>query len=101
MNCRITRAIALNCSISKVDKAIGVINGEPVWNGYLGQWQVAVNFESGWFVCGVRLVMRLVRSGGVNQSSIIGYQWVKKVRILALPCENLDKTQATFAALLV
>ncbi|MCC5670486.1 hypothetical protein LC653_43605 [Nostoc sp. CHAB 5784] len=33
--------------VSTVGEAIGVADGEPIWNGYLGQWQVAVNFEGG------------------------------------------------------
>ena len=32
--------------ISKVGEAVGVADGEPFWNGYLGQWQVWVNFGS-------------------------------------------------------
>jgi len=30
--------------VSKIGEAVGVADGEPIWNGYLGQWQVAVNF---------------------------------------------------------
>ncbi|MEH1936388.1 MAG: hypothetical protein V7L14_22345 [Nostoc sp.] len=30
--------------ISTCGEAIGVADGEPFWNGYVGQWQVAVNF---------------------------------------------------------
>ncbi|MHC0068017.1 plasmid replication protein, CyRepA1 family [Nostoc sp. UIC 10890] len=30
--------------ISTVGQAVGVADGEPYWNGYLGQWQVWVNF---------------------------------------------------------
>ncbi|MFN6486123.1 MULTISPECIES: hypothetical protein [unclassified Nostoc] len=33
--------------VSQLDDAIGVADGEPIWNAYLGQWQVAVNFASG------------------------------------------------------
>ncbi|MHC5826281.1 MAG: hypothetical protein ACYT04_63095, partial [Nostoc sp.] len=33
--------------VSAVGAAIGVADGEPYWNGYLGQWQIAVNFASG------------------------------------------------------
>ncbi|RCJ41885.1 hypothetical protein A6770_35880 [Nostoc minutum NIES-26] len=33
--------------VSKVGEAIGVADGEPVWNGYLEQWQVWVNFADG------------------------------------------------------
>ncbi|QFS51425.1 plasmid replication protein, CyRepA1 family [Nostoc sphaeroides] len=33
--------------VSQVGNAIGVADGEPYWNGYLGQWQVWVNFASG------------------------------------------------------
>jgi hypothetical protein len=33
--------------ISKVGEAIGVADGEPVWNGYLGQWLLWVNFADG------------------------------------------------------
>ncbi|QFS52070.1 hypothetical protein GXM_09564 [Nostoc sphaeroides CCNUC1] len=29
--------------VSKVGSAVGVADGEPYWNGYLGQWQVWVN----------------------------------------------------------
>ncbi len=43
--------------ISTIGSAVGVADGEPYWNGYLGQWQVWVNFGSGcksvvcdWFV---------------------------------------------------
>ncbi|MBD2520797.1 hypothetical protein H6G93_38900 [Nostoc sp. FACHB-973] len=32
--------------ISTVGQAVGVADGEPYWNGYLGQWQVWVNFGS-------------------------------------------------------
>ncbi|OYE04056.1 plasmid replication protein, CyRepA1 family [Nostoc sp. 'Peltigera membranacea cyanobiont' 232] len=32
--------------VSAVGAAIGVADGEPYWNGYLGQWQVWVNFGS-------------------------------------------------------
>ncbi|WP_375511052.1 plasmid replication protein, CyRepA1 family [uncultured Nostoc sp.] len=30
--------------VSTIGKAIGVADGEPYWNGYLGQWQVWVKF---------------------------------------------------------
>ncbi|QLE45526.1 DUF3854 domain-containing protein (plasmid) [Nostoc sp. C052] len=33
--------------VSQVGSAVGVADGEPYWNGYLGQWQIAVNFASG------------------------------------------------------
>ncbi|WP_193200582.1 hypothetical protein [Nostoc sp. MG11] len=33
--------------VSKVGDAVGVADGEPIWNSYLGQWLVAVNFASG------------------------------------------------------
>ncbi|RCJ32574.1 hypothetical protein A6770_41200 [Nostoc minutum NIES-26] len=33
--------------VSKVGDAVGVADGEPIWNGYLGQWQVWVNFADG------------------------------------------------------
>ena len=33
--------------ISKVGEAVGVADGEPYWNAYLGQWQVWVNFAWG------------------------------------------------------
>ncbi|MBC1219667.1 hypothetical protein GNF10_30130 [Nostoc sp. UCD121] len=33
--------------VSKEGEAIGVADGEPYWNSYLGQWQVWVNFGSG------------------------------------------------------
>ncbi|WP_256871998.1 plasmid replication protein, CyRepA1 family [Nostoc sp. TCL26-01] len=33
--------------ISQVGEAVGVADGEPFWNGYLGQWQVAVSFANG------------------------------------------------------
>ncbi|WP_223270093.1 plasmid replication protein, CyRepA1 family [Nostoc sp. 'Peltigera membranacea cyanobiont' 213] len=32
--------------VSQLGEAIGVADGEPYWNGYLGQWQVWVNFGS-------------------------------------------------------
>ncbi|WP_375467185.1 plasmid replication protein, CyRepA1 family [uncultured Nostoc sp.] len=32
--------------ISQVGSSVGVADGEPYWNGYLGQWQVWVNFGS-------------------------------------------------------
>ncbi len=35
-----------NQLVSTIDEAIGVADGEPFWNGYLGQWQIAVNFAS-------------------------------------------------------
>ncbi|MBN3905943.1 MAG: hypothetical protein HWQ35_05095 [Nostoc sp. NMS1] len=33
--------------VSTIGEAIGVADGEPYWNGCLGQWQVWVNFGSG------------------------------------------------------
>jgi hypothetical protein len=33
--------------VSTIGEAVGVADGEPYWNGYLGQWQVWVNFGSG------------------------------------------------------
>ncbi|WP_242058205.1 MULTISPECIES: plasmid replication protein, CyRepA1 family [Nostoc] len=33
--------------VSKVGEAVGVADGEPIWNGYLNQWQVWVNFGDG------------------------------------------------------
>ncbi|MCC5655043.1 DUF3854 domain-containing protein [Nostoc sp. XA013] len=33
--------------ISKAGQAVGVADGEPYWNAYLGQWQVWVNFAWG------------------------------------------------------
>ncbi|MCC5612804.1 hypothetical protein LC612_40485 [Nostoc sp. CHAB 5834] len=33
--------------VSKVGFSLGVADGEPYWNGYLGQWQVWVNFATG------------------------------------------------------
>ncbi|WP_196525564.1 hypothetical protein [Nostoc commune] len=33
--------------VSTIGSAVGVADGEPYWNGYLGQWQVWVNFGSG------------------------------------------------------
>ena len=33
--------------VSKVGEAVGVADGEPYWNAYLGQWQVWVNFGGG------------------------------------------------------
>jgi hypothetical protein len=33
--------------VSAVGVAVGVADGEPFWNRYLGQWQIAVNFASG------------------------------------------------------
>jgi hypothetical protein len=30
--------------VSKVGEAVGIADGEPYWNGYLGQWQVWVNY---------------------------------------------------------
>lgn len=33
--------------VSQLGDAIGVADGEPFWNAYLGQWQVAVNFAAG------------------------------------------------------
>lgn len=32
--------------VSTIGEAVGVADGEPYWNGYLGQWQVWVNFGS-------------------------------------------------------
>ncbi|WP_347242548.1 plasmid replication protein, CyRepA1 family [Nostoc sp. FACHB-888] len=32
--------------ISKVGETVGIADGEPYWNAYLGQWQVWVNFGS-------------------------------------------------------
>jgi hypothetical protein len=39
--------------VSKVGEAVGITDGEPFWNAYLGQWQVWVNFAPGVYVCGV------------------------------------------------
>ena len=33
--------------VSTIGKSVGVADGEPYWNGYLGKWQVWVNFGSG------------------------------------------------------
>ncbi len=33
--------------LSKIGEAIGVADGEPIWNSYLGQWQVWVSFADG------------------------------------------------------
>jgi hypothetical protein len=33
--------------VSTIGSSVGVADGEPYWNGYLGQWQVWVNFASG------------------------------------------------------
>ncbi|MEH1770991.1 MAG: plasmid replication protein, CyRepA1 family [Nostoc sp.] len=33
--------------VSQIGEAVGVADGEPYWNAYLGQWQVWVNFGSG------------------------------------------------------
>jgi hypothetical protein len=33
--------------VSTIGSAVGVADGEPYWNGYLGQWQVWVKFGSG------------------------------------------------------
>lgn len=33
--------------VSQVGEAVGIADGEPYWNGYLGQWQVWVKFGSG------------------------------------------------------
>ncbi|MCC5633601.1 hypothetical protein LC613_39875 [Nostoc sphaeroides CHAB 2801] len=33
--------------VSKVGSAVGIADGEPYWNGCLGQWQVWVNFADG------------------------------------------------------
>ncbi|MEH2159391.1 hypothetical protein [Nostoc sp.] len=32
--------------VSTIGSAVAVADGEPYWNGYLGQWQVWVNFGS-------------------------------------------------------
>ncbi|MBC1224753.1 hypothetical protein GNF10_09620 [Nostoc sp. UCD121] len=34
--------------VSTIGSAVGVADGEPYWNGYLGQWQVWVKFASGY-----------------------------------------------------
>jgi hypothetical protein len=33
--------------VSQLGEAVGIADGEPYWNGYLGKWQVWVNFASG------------------------------------------------------
>ncbi|MBW4689257.1 MAG: hypothetical protein KME40_30240 [Komarekiella atlantica HA4396-MV6] len=33
--------------VTKLGKAVGIADGEPVWNQYQGCWQVAVNFATG------------------------------------------------------
>jgi hypothetical protein len=33
--------------VSRIGEAVGVADGEPYWNAYMGQWQVWVNFEGG------------------------------------------------------
>jgi len=33
--------------VSRVGEAAGIANGEPIWNGYLGQWMVGVKFADG------------------------------------------------------
>ena len=33
--------------VSTIGSAVGVADGEPFWNGYVGQWHVAVKFASG------------------------------------------------------
>jgi hypothetical protein len=33
--------------VSTIGDAIGVADGEPFWNGYLGNWMVGVNFADG------------------------------------------------------
>jgi hypothetical protein len=33
--------------VSKLGEAVGVADGEPMWNACLGQWQIWVNFEDG------------------------------------------------------
>ncbi|MEH2142002.1 MAG: hypothetical protein V7K54_06960 [Nostoc sp.] len=33
--------------VSQVGFSVGIADGEPYWNGYLGQWQVWVKF-GGW-----------------------------------------------------
>ncbi|MEH2380843.1 MAG: hypothetical protein V7K27_18490, partial [Nostoc sp.] len=45
--------------VSQLGEAIGVADGEPYWNGYLGQWQVWVNFADGCtsVVCGWLVVV--------------------------------------------
>ncbi|MEH2431785.1 MAG: hypothetical protein V7K26_30710 [Nostoc sp.] len=35
--------------VSQVGFSVGVADGEPYWNGYLGQWQVWVKFGGGCF----------------------------------------------------
>ncbi|WP_143874128.1 hypothetical protein [Nostoc sp. 'Peltigera malacea cyanobiont' DB3992] len=37
-----------NQLVSTIGSSVGVADGESYWNGYLGQWQVWVNFGSGW-----------------------------------------------------
>ncbi|MEH2309696.1 MAG: hypothetical protein V7L06_30915, partial [Nostoc sp.] len=36
-----------NQLISQVGSSVGVADGEPYWNGYLGQWQIWVNYADG------------------------------------------------------
>ncbi|MBG1242471.1 hypothetical protein ACEYW6_29120 [Nostoc sp. UIC 10607] len=33
--------------VSTIGSAVGIADGEPYWNAYLGQWQIWVNFKSG------------------------------------------------------
>jgi hypothetical protein len=33
--------------VSQLGEAVGIADGEPYWNAYLGQWQVRVNFAYG------------------------------------------------------
>ncbi|MBD0390207.1 MAG: hypothetical protein ICV54_27835 [Nostoc sp. C3-bin3] len=33
--------------VSRIGEAVGVADGEPYWNAYLGQWQLWVNFTDG------------------------------------------------------
>ncbi len=33
--------------IARIGDAVGVADGEPVWNEYLSQWMVGVNFADG------------------------------------------------------
>ncbi|MEH1977901.1 MAG: hypothetical protein V7L27_01075 [Nostoc sp.] len=32
--------------VSQVASAVGIADGEPYWNAYLGQWQIWVKFGS-------------------------------------------------------
>ncbi|MBX9256213.1 hypothetical protein H1Q63_20150 [Desmonostoc muscorum CCALA 125] len=36
-----------NQLVSTIGSAVGVADGEPYWNGYLGQWQVWLKFADG------------------------------------------------------